>query len=428
VVGENISGIWVASVKSGSAADLAGIEAGDVILTIEDLILSTDGTMADYCDILRTHNPGDVLNVQVLRYADQLVLEGQINGSELTSAVSLAQPTQAPPSQAPAPTTPPTLTPASLIPSNLQPISNATMERLQPIVELPYEGVFNPIISPDGRYLSMHLGGLSGLDRYATVVVDLATGQEVFAVEDETTGIVFSQDSSSIYVLDRSDLLEVNLQTGQQTVLYHSASHCAALTSDARWLATIENQGQSATIQLVDIRAGVIRHTLSLDASLSDNNLDFSPDGRFLVAGFGFSNSSISAYGFFTFWDVATGEFIHTLNGYEQIALNPSSSTIAATIPDRGTISIIDINDFELIHYFGLSGEQNIWQPRFTHDGRMVFVKQEGSLHFWDAESGRDLGVLELPNPIEWMDLSDDLTLLAATDYTHRITIWGVLP
>lgn len=96
VVAEDLSGIWVSSVKSGSPADLAGIEAGDVILTLEDLILSTDGTMADYCDILRTHNAGDTLNVEVLRYADQQILRGQINGRQLTSEQSLAQPTQAP--------------------------------------------------------------------------------------------------------------------------------------------------------------------------------------------------------------------------------------------------------------------------------------------------------------------------------------------
>ena len=104
---ESLSGIWVSSVQSGSPADISGIHAGDIILTIEDLVLSTDGTMADYCDILRTHSPGDTLDIQVLRYEDQIILEGQINGRELASQVSLVQPTQPPPTQAPAPTSPP---------------------------------------------------------------------------------------------------------------------------------------------------------------------------------------------------------------------------------------------------------------------------------------------------------------------------------
>ena len=102
VVGESLSGIWVASVQSGSPADQTGIQAGDIVLTLEDLILSTDGTMSDYCDILRTHDPGDVLDIEILRFEDQQVLEGQINGRELTSSMSLAQPTQPP-----APTTAP---------------------------------------------------------------------------------------------------------------------------------------------------------------------------------------------------------------------------------------------------------------------------------------------------------------------------------
>lgn len=65
--GENIFGIWVSSVESGSPADNARIEAGDIITSIEDLVLATDGTMADYCDILRTQGPQDTMDIQVLR-------------------------------------------------------------------------------------------------------------------------------------------------------------------------------------------------------------------------------------------------------------------------------------------------------------------------------------------------------------------------
>ena len=83
--GEGLSGIWVSSVKSGSPADLAGIKGGDIIYTIEGLVLSMDYTMSDYCDILRTHDPGDTLNVQVIRFETKEFLEGQINGRPLES-------------------------------------------------------------------------------------------------------------------------------------------------------------------------------------------------------------------------------------------------------------------------------------------------------------------------------------------------------
>ena len=87
----SLSGIWVYSVKSGSPADKTGITGGDIITSLENIILATDGTMNDYCDILRSHEPTDTLNVTVLRYVDQTILTGQINGRELAVTYSFAQ-------------------------------------------------------------------------------------------------------------------------------------------------------------------------------------------------------------------------------------------------------------------------------------------------------------------------------------------------
>lgn len=89
--GESIYGIWVSSVESGSPADRAGIEAGDIITRLEGLVLSTDGTMADYCDILRSNDPDDTMNVEVLRFDTQEMLEGQLNGDPLVTSFSFAQ-------------------------------------------------------------------------------------------------------------------------------------------------------------------------------------------------------------------------------------------------------------------------------------------------------------------------------------------------
>ena len=73
------AGIWVASVASGSPADLGGVKGGDLVTLIEGLIPATDGTMADYCDILRSHAPGDPLSIEVYRSADDAFLEGTLN-------------------------------------------------------------------------------------------------------------------------------------------------------------------------------------------------------------------------------------------------------------------------------------------------------------------------------------------------------------
>ena len=50
-------------------------------------MLATDGTLGDYCDILRT-GPEDVLAVEVLRFDTQQVLEGELNGRALEQSYS----------------------------------------------------------------------------------------------------------------------------------------------------------------------------------------------------------------------------------------------------------------------------------------------------------------------------------------------------
>ncbi len=86
-----LSGIWVASVESGSAADDAGIQPGDVITRLENLDLATDGTMADYCDVIRTKGADATMSIEVLRFDTEEVYEGQLNGTPLELSFSFAQ-------------------------------------------------------------------------------------------------------------------------------------------------------------------------------------------------------------------------------------------------------------------------------------------------------------------------------------------------
>ncbi|GAB4338035.1 MAG: hypothetical protein Kow0010_26260 [Dehalococcoidia bacterium] len=86
--------MWVSSVQTGSPAHAAGIRAGDVITRLEGLILAADGTMEDYCDILRSHLPTDPLAVEVFRPATLEVYEGTLNGSPLQLTTTFARDVQ----------------------------------------------------------------------------------------------------------------------------------------------------------------------------------------------------------------------------------------------------------------------------------------------------------------------------------------------
>ncbi len=85
-----VSGIYVYSVASGSRADEAGITGGDYLLTLEGLPLAADGTLATYCEILRSHSPEDVLNFELYRPSTDELLSGQINGRPLEPASAIA--------------------------------------------------------------------------------------------------------------------------------------------------------------------------------------------------------------------------------------------------------------------------------------------------------------------------------------------------
>ena len=76
---EEGSGIWVYSVGSGSPADLVGVRGGDIVSEIEGLIPATDGTMSDYCDVLRSQDSDSAIQIEVWRDADGSYLEGTLN-------------------------------------------------------------------------------------------------------------------------------------------------------------------------------------------------------------------------------------------------------------------------------------------------------------------------------------------------------------
>lgn len=74
-------GLFVYAVDSGSPADQMGLQEGDFITSIEGISVGVDGTLGSYCDLLRSHDNDDVLDVAILRNGTTYI--GQFNGRPL---------------------------------------------------------------------------------------------------------------------------------------------------------------------------------------------------------------------------------------------------------------------------------------------------------------------------------------------------------
>lgn len=82
-------GVWVSSVKSGSAADKAGVLPGDLLTRMEGVTLGSDGTLRDYCDVLRTHGQDATLSIELYRPSEEAYYRGQVNSDRAVEPVSV---------------------------------------------------------------------------------------------------------------------------------------------------------------------------------------------------------------------------------------------------------------------------------------------------------------------------------------------------
>lgn len=90
IADDGTSGVWVETVQAGSAADVTGITGGDVVTRMAGVSLGWDGTLEEFCDVIRTQGESGVIDVEVLRGSTAQVLRGQLNGDPLSEAFSFA--------------------------------------------------------------------------------------------------------------------------------------------------------------------------------------------------------------------------------------------------------------------------------------------------------------------------------------------------
>ena len=80
-----VPGVWVIAVQKGSAAARARLLPGDIIRKLDLRNVGRDGTLEEYCSILREKG-GSPLALQVYRPDTGQVLEGEIRGAPLVAS------------------------------------------------------------------------------------------------------------------------------------------------------------------------------------------------------------------------------------------------------------------------------------------------------------------------------------------------------
>ncbi len=77
------NGIWIESVAAGKPADVTGIEPGDVLIDMAGVTMARDGSLADYCQVLKTQGSDATIDYKIYRPSDDSIYEGQFNGKEI---------------------------------------------------------------------------------------------------------------------------------------------------------------------------------------------------------------------------------------------------------------------------------------------------------------------------------------------------------
>ncbi len=81
----SFSGIWVYSVDTNSPAYKTGLRGGDILTELEGNVMGADGTLGEYCKILKGRDAGEMMSVKVLRLSTGEELSGELNGEKLAS-------------------------------------------------------------------------------------------------------------------------------------------------------------------------------------------------------------------------------------------------------------------------------------------------------------------------------------------------------
>ena len=248
------------------------------------------------------------------------------------------------------------------------------------------------ILSPDGRKL------ITRTDNNLIKIWDTITGQEIRTISGFTDNIhviEFNPDGNNVLIgLQEGTLKLLNIMTDRE--INEFVGHTSSVSSvvfnyDGRLLVSCSESNKVRTIKIWDVTNGKEIRTLTYTAKNSGTIVEFSPDGRQIVARIGQE---------IKIWDTSTGREIKTISWLD----GPWMPLVKYTQDGRqiifhigNDIKIINLSDGREIRTLTHNphvGGNIITAFALSNDKKLIVSASDREMKIWDIATGRKISEL----------------------------------